>query len=95
LLIRVFGPCSGHHGPHISIVQDSSFRFRGHSACSVMFSGCAFSGSSNVTQGVSPQVRVRCERAQLHAAKKRSQRSHARAGALDAEMPVRLTIGDR
>ena len=65
LLIRVFGPCSGHYGPHISTVQDSSFSFTRRSAYSVMFSGCSVPRSSNVTRGVSPQVRARCERAQL------------------------------
>src|SRR5450759_5312534 len=66
LLIRVFSPCSGHYGPHISTVQDSSFSFTRRSAYSVMFSACSVPRSSNVTQGVSPQVRARCERAQLH-----------------------------
>jgi len=30
-----------------------------------MFSGCSVLRSSKVTQGLSPQVRARCERAQL------------------------------
>jgi hypothetical protein len=64
-LIRVLGPCSGHYGPHISTVQDSSFSFTRRSAYSVMFSGCSVPRSSNVTRGVSPQVRARCERARL------------------------------
>jgi len=46
-LIRVFGQGLDHCGPHISTVQDSSFSFRGRSACSVMISGrlCARSCS--------------------------------------------------
>jgi hypothetical protein len=57
-----FGPRPGHFGPHLSTPRHSPFSFRRRSACSVMFSGRLFSGSSNLTQGMSPpQLRARRE----------------------------------
>jgi hypothetical protein len=68
LPIRAVGPCAGHIGPHWATDIHTStliFSSEGRSACSITFSGCPFSGSSNRTQGVSPQERARCERAEL------------------------------
>jgi hypothetical protein len=58
----VAGTTLGHTYPHLDTHPSVS---EGRSACSVMFSGCSVPRSSNVTRGVSPQVRARCERAQL------------------------------
>src|SRR5450631_2702784 len=54
-------------GPHWATDIHTStliFSSEGRSACSITFSGCP-SGFSNRTQGVSPQARARCERAEL------------------------------
>jgi hypothetical protein len=60
-----FGPRAGHFGPHSSTPRDSLFRFRGRSACSVVFSGLFGSPVFQCHPGVSPQVGARRERAQL------------------------------
>ena len=60
--------CRSMRGPHWATDIHTStliFSSEGRSACSITFSGCPFSGSSNRTQGVSPQARARCERAEL------------------------------
>ena len=73
LLIRVFGPCSGHYGPHISTVQDSSFSFTRRSAYSVMFSASSVPRSPNVTRECLRKYELDVNGLNYNAAKNRHQ----------------------
>ena len=79
--ICVSVPCSGHCGPQISTPRDSPSNFRRRSACSVMFPGCPVLRFFQRRLGESPRIRARVNGLNY--------RSHARAGALDTEVPVR------
>ena len=82
----------GHRYPHPGTHPQASEDAQLVPSCSP---AVRFSGSSKVTQGVSPQVRARCERAQLQRREETRPVIPPRAGALDAEVPVRLTIAER
>ena len=82
-----FGHTYPHLGTHPSASEDAQLV----SSCSP----ASVLRSSNVTQGVSPQVRARCERAQITTPRRNATSDPMHAPALDAEMPVRLTIASR
>jgi len=88
---QCFGPRPGHFGPHLSTPGDSSLRFIGRLACSVIFSGCSVLRSSNVTRTCLGKFELDLNGLNYNVAENDATSEPVRRpSALDAEVSVRL-----